>query len=251
MLTNFEYPYFYKKNPSTDIFFMDKLKFTGPPRRAGEGLLIIDPINMMEKGRRAWAYLPGQRRVKRAPDVAHDTPSPTTSGTSTYDDTYIFNGSMERFDFKLIGKKEMYIPYNCYKLVYQSTANALCQPNFANPDYGRWERHRVWVVEASLKPGKRHLYSKRIFYIDEDSWAAVASDQYDGRGQLYRGSLASPAFSYDAPAPFQGTQIYYDLISNSYGVIGLIADKDGYLKYVDPLPPREWAPASLAGTGIR
>ncbi len=62
------------------------------------------------------SYLPGQRRVKAAPDVAYDTPNPGTAGATTYDDAFMFNGAMDRYDFKLIGKKEMYVPYNAYKL---------------------------------------------------------------------------------------------------------------------------------------
>ena len=108
---------------------------------------------------------------------------------------------MERFNFKLIGKKEMLVPYNTYKMAYASTAADLLKPNHLNPDLVRWELHRVWVVEATLAEGKRHVYSKRTFYLDEDSWAALASDQYDGRGQLYRSGFGYMAPSYEVPTP--------------------------------------------------
>ena len=32
---------------------------------------------------------------------------------------------MDRFDFKLVGKKEMIIPYNAYQAVYQSKQDDL------------------------------------------------------------------------------------------------------------------------------
>ncbi len=245
-----EYPYYNKNNPSSDVYLMHMQQALAPPRRAGERSLIIDPLNMGEKGRRAWQYLPGQRRVKLAPDMGFDTPNGTTSGATCYDDTFVFNGSMERFNFKLIGKKEMYIPYNAYKMAYQVKSDDLCLPHFTNPDHIRWELHRVWMVEATLKPDKRHIYSKRIFYLDEDTWTAIASDQYDGRGQLYRGSFAALTYSYDSNSPNLGAVTYYDLVAESFTINGHFAD-GGYVKYRSPLPAREWTPDILAGGGVR
>ena len=210
---------------------------------------IVDPLDT-GKGRRAWSYLPGQRRVKVAPDLAHDTPNPGTSGATTFDDTYIFNGSMERFDFKLLGKREMYIPYNAYRMAYHSKAADLLQPNFLNPDLVRWELHRVWVVEATLSDGKRHVYSKRTFYLDEDSWAAVASDEYDGRGELYRAGFAYVTPSYEVPAPVSNVHGHYDFVAGAYSLTAYTSETGGF-RYSEPLPSRHWTPDSLAGTGIR
>jgi hypothetical protein len=98
------------------------------------------------------------------------------NGADVFDDVYVFNGPMDRWDWKLIGKKEMYVPYNAYKAVYESKVKELFTPKHVNPSCVRWELHRVWVVEATLKPGKRHLYKKRRFYLDEDSWRAVAAE---------------------------------------------------------------------------
>ncbi|WP_279384482.1 DUF1329 domain-containing protein [Geotalea toluenoxydans] len=129
--------------------------------------------------------------MKLAPDLSFDTPCSIYGGQTTWDDLFLFSGSPERYNWKLVGKKEMYIPYNDYKMLYQSNHEKdVLKAKHLNPDLVRWELHRVWVVEATLKPGKRHLYSKRVFYLDEDSWRAAAADQYDGRGQLYR--VASP-----------------------------------------------------------
>ena len=129
--------------------------------------------------------------MRLAPDLAYDTPNPGAAGAGTYDDVSVFNGAIDRFDWKLVGKKEMYVPYSSYRLTYHKTAADITKPNHLNPDLVRWELHRVWVVEATLKPDKRHIYSKRVFYLDEDSWTALASDQYDARGQLYRSTSPS------------------------------------------------------------
>jgi hypothetical protein len=245
-----DYPFWDNTKTSAETYWRIKLTYTGPARRAGEALLIVDPLDIGTKDRRAWSYLPGQRRVKVAPDFSHDTPNPGTAGATTFDDTFIFTGSMERFDFKLVGKKEMYVPYNAYAAVYQSKQDDLLKPNHLNPDLVRWELHRVWVVEATLKEGKRHIYSKRTFYIDEDSWAALASDEYDARGQLQRVGLAYNAPSYDLPAPYTDMFSHYDLVARNYQLTGYIAETGG-LKHTKPLAEREWTADALAGSGVR
>jgi hypothetical protein len=233
-----------------EVFFRTKLNYTAPARRAGEGLMVFDAVNPLVQARKVWQYLPGQRRVKLAPDVAYDTPNPGSAGASTYDDAWVFNGAMDRYDFKLIGKKEMIVPYNDYKLAYHTVAADVTTPKHINPDLVRWELHRVWVVEATLKPGKRHIYSKRVFYVDEDSWVAVASDEYDGRGQLYRSSFDHMTFSYDVQAVQSGNHMIYDFVSGSYNISGLSGHLGG-VKYIGPLKPTDWAADALAGAGVR
>lgn len=245
-----EYPFWDQSKTDSGTFWRIKINYTGPARRAGEGLIQIDPLDSVNKDRRAWIYLPGQRRVKVAPDLSFDTPNPGTGGATTFDDTFIFNGSMDRFDFKLVGKKEMLVPYNAYTVVYGSKLEDLFKPSFLNPDLVRWELHRVWVVEATLRPGKRHVYSKRTFYLDEDSWAAVASDEYDARGQLWRAGFSYMSPSYDVPAPYTDSFGHYDFIGHVYSFTGFFGD-GGYLRHVKPASEREWSPDSLAGAGIR
>jgi hypothetical protein len=245
-----EYPFWDNARQSADIYWRIKVSYSGPARRAGEALMIVDPLDMGTRDRRAWSYLPGQRRVKVAPDLSHDTPNPGTAGATTFDDAFIFNGSMDRFDFKLVGKKEIIVPYNAYAAVYQSKQDDLVRPNHLNPDLVRWELHRVWVVEARLKEGKRHVYSKRTFYLDEDSWAALASDEYDSRGELYRTGFAYMAPSYDLPAPYTDMFGHYDLVSRAYSLTGFIAETGGLL-HIKPMGEREWSADGLAGAGIR
>ncbi|MBO9649103.1 MAG: DUF1329 domain-containing protein [Variovorax sp.] len=245
-----DFPFWDTAKTDADTYWRIKLTYTGPARRAGEALMIVDPLDIGNKDRRAWSYLPGQRRVKVAPDLSFDTPNPGTAGATTFDDTFIFNGSMDRFDFKLVGKKEMIVPYNDYAAVYGTKQDDLLKPNHLNPDAIRWELHRVWVVEATLREGKRHVYGKRTFYLDEDSWAALASDNYDARGQLYRAGFAYMAPSYDLPAPYTDMFGHYDFVSRVYSLTGYIAETGG-MRQTKPLTDREWTADSLAGAGIR
>ena len=115
-----------RRRPDTinagDPYWYNKLHYVGPARRNGEALLIIDSVNPLKQPRRAWLYLPGQRRTKLAPDLAYDTPNPGAAGAATYDDVSVFNGALDRYDWKLVGKKEMYVPYSSYRLTYHKTA---------------------------------------------------------------------------------------------------------------------------------
>ena len=236
---------------ASDPFWYNKLLYVGPARRNGEALFFIDSVNPLKQPRRAWQYLPGQRRVRLAPDLAYDTPNPGAAGAGTYDDVSVFNGALDRYDWKLLGKKEMYVPYSSYRLTYHKPVSDITKPHHLNPDLVRWELHRVWVVEGDLKADKRHIYSKRVFYIDEDSWTALASDEYDARGQLYRSSFAFQSYSYDVQAPFGDTFVIYDFNSGAYNITGLFGSYQG-LKYMTELPRDSfWTADSLAGAGVR
>ncbi|MCX7080556.1 MAG: DUF1329 domain-containing protein, partial [Pseudomonas sp.] len=235
---------------STDIFYQMKLYYTGPARRAGEAIMLKDSADPLTQPRKAWQYLPGQRRVKLAPDLAYDTPNPGTAGANTYDDTFVFMGALDRYDWKLKGKQEMIVPYNTYKLTYADQAKPLTTPNHIAPDYVRWEKHRVWVVEATLKPGARHIYHKRRFYLDEDSWIALASDQYDSSGKLYRGAFTFLSQSYDKQTPDTSPFMIYDLVGGNYNINGIVGPYGG-IKYIETLSKVQWAPDALAGAGIR
>lgn len=233
----------------TDIYGRIKVKYDAPARRAGEAILTQDAVDPLAQPRRAWLYLPGQRRVRLAPEVGYDTPNPGTAGSNTYDDVGIFNGAMDRFEFRLVGKKEMIVPYNAYKLNYEEKPARFVTAHHLNPDFVRWELHRVWVVEATLKPGARHIYRTRVFYLDEDSWRAIASDEYDMRGELYRGGFAHGTVDWYHRTSAAST-VFYDLVSGVYNASGLFGPYGG-VKPVKPMGERAWSPDSLAGAGVR
>jgi hypothetical protein len=244
------YPYWEPDEKVANTYFRLRIRYDGPPRKAGEALMLIDPVDYVQRGRRGWQYLPGQRRVRVAPELAYDTPNAATSGAQTFDDALLFNGEMDRFDFRLVGKRELYVPYNVYRAVYEATPEQLFRPRFLAPELVRWELHRVWVVEATLEPGKRHVYSRRVFYLDEDSWAALLSDQYDARGELYRVGVAFMAPSYDVPAPWPDPFLHYDLATGVYAINGWLG-ASGWMRHVPCPGENEWSPDALAGAGVR
>jgi hypothetical protein len=199
-------------------YYQIAYNFLNPPRVLGDSNLIMDSYDPVSKPRKVWSYSASTRRVRLAPDIAYDTPINSMGGIPTYDDGTLFQGKQDRFDFKLVGKKEMYIPYSTYDAVFNAPEDKLLPPKHMNPDYVRWELHRVWVVEATLKPGLRHIYSKRHFYFDEDWSGAGASDTYDGAGNLYKGFFALNAQLYDAQATNPQTFYGYDLSNGNYFV---------------------------------
>lgn len=198
-----------------DPYYKILAEYLEPARRKGEYALVIDQINASEHPRKAWQYLPGQRRVRRAPAIAFDTPNPSSSGINNYDDVFIFNGSMERYNWKLVGKKELYLPYNNYAfdLLTREEQDTV---NFPGSGKTRFELHRFWVIEATLKEGSRHALAKREFYIDEDSWVLLAQDGYDNQGNLWKVALGHGINAYDLPGFVQTNYMHFDLTREDY-----------------------------------
>lgn len=226
-----------------------KGQFSGPARRAGENILMVDAINPLHPGRRVWAYIPGQRRVKLI-EYPEDALNSGSSGTYTNGDYFVHSGALDHFDLKLLGKREMLVPYNTHRLSHHTKVEEILSPGHINPDLLRWELHRVWVVEATLKPGQRHLYSRRVFYVDEDSWTALASDGYDADGKLSRSVFGFLHYNPDAGAPVSSTHVANDFSTGNY-FLAFFSGPHGGVRHIEPLPPAQWSADSLAGTGVR
>lgn len=228
------------------------VNYERPARRKGEVLVVRDPINQADNPRQAWQYLVGQRRVRRAPTVAFDTPNAGFSGLATYDDAFLYNGSLERYDWKLVGKQEVYLPYNSYKGdTYNEDPSVLYPAKHANPDYVRWELHRVWIVEATLKEGQRHIYAKRHFYFDEDSWVLTMTDSYDGRGTLWRTSQAQLKNLIELPGTVQRLQVHYDLNKGQYAINNCQTEEKKISVYGDAEPSKFYTAEQIRRMGRR
>ncbi|WP_085297173.1 DUF1329 domain-containing protein [Cognaticolwellia mytili] len=206
----------------TNILFKFKQKVTEPARLAGTALLVHETMDQIKTPRQAWTYNTGQRRVRRAPNVAYDAPGTASDGLRTTDDFDMFNGAPNRYTWKLKGKQELLIPYNDYRLHSDNLKyDQILQPGHINPDLVRYEKHRVWVVEASLKSDTRHTYKKRVFYIDEDSWQVAVTDIYDNRDELYRVGVAHGINYYEVPTQWSTLEVFHDLQSRRYIAMGL------------------------------
>lgn len=228
------------------------LSFTkAPARLAGGAVLAHETINQVLEGRRAWGYNAGQRRVRKAPNLAYDTPVAAADGLRTIDETDMYNGAPDRYNWKLIGKKEIFIPYNNYRVGAQTVKyKDLLQPGHINPELTRYEKHRVWVVEATLKKDARHIYHKRRFYIEEDSWSAAVIDMYDERNELYRVSMAYLKSYYEIPATWTAMDVYHDLQSRRYHVVGMDSEERSIIDFSQASPStRYFTPQELRRRG--
>ena len=236
----------------SNILLYFKQSVTAPARLAGNVLLVHETLDQVREPRLAWIYNAGQRRVRRAPQVAYDGPGTAADGLRTSDNFDMYNGAPDRYDWKLIGKKELYIPYNNFRLAAPTVKYAdILKAGHTNPELARYELHRVWVVEATLKSGERNIYAKRRFYLDEDSWQIAMSDLYDGRGQLWRVGRAMLMPYYQREVPAYAFEELDDLIAGRYIVTGLSNEEKTFVQFDLKASPADFTPSALRSTGVR
>ncbi|MDM4772792.1 DUF1329 domain-containing protein [Solimonas sp. SE-A11] len=204
-------------------------KTVEPPRMAGTYILVHEKAGTGAAGRAAWLYSPGLKRIRRAPTVCCDNPYEGTDGHQFYDQVDMFNGVLERYNWKLVGKKEVYIPYNSNKIAGNTIKyKDLIRPKHINPELPRYELHRVWVVEATLKEGTSHTFKKRRFYIDEDSWNIAMVDDYDNRDQLYQFQEGHVGFAANVMASFTIPEVIYHFTSGRYFITAAFNEDKPY-----------------------
>jgi hypothetical protein len=225
---------------------------TQPARLAGEILLVHETLDQTKENRKAWIYNPGQRRVRRAPNVAFDNPGTNADNLRTSDQLDMYNGSPERYDWKLVGKKEIYVPYNSYKLHGGGLKYAdILKKNHINQDLARYELHRVWVVDSTLKPGTSHLYSRRTLYVDEDSWQILAVDCYDRRGELFRVQEGHVINYYELPVLWTTLELVMDLSNGRYLALGLQNEEPRSYDFTIKRTASDYQPNVLQQRGVR
>jgi hypothetical protein len=235
----------------SNMLFYFKQWVTSPARLAGTALLVHETLDQIKKPRQAWTYNTGQRRVRRAPNVAYDAPGTAADGLRTTDDFDMYNGAPNRYNWKVVGKKEIYLPYNTYKLHGNSvTYDEIVQAGHINQDLVRYEPHRVWVVEANLKPDTRHQYKKRVFFIDEDSWQVSITDIYDSQDQLWRVGMAHAVNYYEVPTLWSTLEVFHDLKSGRYLALGL-DNEEQMPNFKAERTKRDFTPAALRRAGRR
>ncbi len=228
------------------LLFVAMGGFQSPASLRGNLALVHEPRSLESDKRQAWLYNAAQRRVRRAPDLAYDAVGDGSEGMLTVDQVDGFNGATDRYDWQLLGKRIMIVPYNTYAVAEQSVKDqARLRRGSVNGALMRYERHRVWIVEATLKPGQSHIYAKRRFYVDEDSWTVLIEEAYSRRGDLWRVALHGLVQFYDAVTPGIRLSIYHDLDSGSYFVSGLDGDRQPSIQFGARAAFSEFSPDAL------
>lgn len=194
-----------------------------PAKSAGTIYLYHFLLNAKDEERRNWTYNPGKRRTKRASMIAHDQPMGGSDGIHIWDQGDMWLGPITDFNWTLIGKQEMYVPYNAYTLHSGDTAiDDIIKPRHINQDLARYELHRVWVVEATRREGVSHFYQRRRYFIDEDSWRVMVAEHYDENGDVHRFSEAHHINYYEAKVFYTTLDTYYKIDTDRY-----------YLRHID------------------
>ncbi|WP_085663751.1 MULTISPECIES: DUF1329 domain-containing protein [unclassified Pseudomonas] len=221
-----------------------------PQRDKGSVLVAGDYFNYLKRPRDAYQYNPGTRRVRQLPSFGFDMPQ-GPGGFRTVDDDHLFNGSPERYEWKIAGKKEIFTPWNSYR-IHQSSVTAeelLKTKGHINTERMRFEKQRVWVLEGTLKPGYRHQYAKRVIYVNEDTWAGVMADEYDSRGQLWRTVLTNWLYAYEVQGYYYGIAAHQDLTSGAYLVDRITTTRGGPKLNAGGMTPAMFTPEAAARAG--
>jgi hypothetical protein len=250
---DFQMPYYFQDNPEqfaeTGDFWLVRITNVGPPIRTGEG--VVSRANVRSGNDQSWVYQTGVHRVRMLPNQCCDTPTNSTNGVLFFDEIETWNGRIDQFDWKLVGKQEMYIPYNNNRLLQPKTDAEVMSKHFLNPDYVRWELHRVWVVDASLRQGQRHQVHRSRYYCDEDTWICVLGDRWDENNQLWRTVWSQTFVAPDMPGTVIFAMGFTDLLSGAAFVGNLFNGKATQIKLMPRYPDRVFTRDALAGEGVR
>lgn len=232
-----------------NTLFYYKYTVVAPSKLAGSALVVQETLDQILAIRKAWRFSRGERRVRRLPMLAYDSVQPDTYGMATADQVDSYNGAPDRYEWTLVGKQEMLVPYNSYAVHQKGIPyDSILRNNTVNPELLRYELHRVWVVEADLRKGFSHPYSKRRFYIDEDSWQVLAADLYDKNGELSGVQESHSISYYDVPMFGSTLETIYDFKGKRYFVDGLDNNEPMY-NFNAKLTPRDFTPQALRREG--
>lgn len=221
-----------------------------PARLAGSGQTMSFTANPVRFKNLGWQYQPGQRRTRVIPEPGYDFPVIATGGVMFFDEVNMFTGQLDRYDFKLVGKQELYIPYNTQRTIF-TTKEKMAGGRHPNPEPIRWELHRVWVVDAVLKDGARHAAPKRRYYIDEDHHGSGVTDSWDRAGKPYKLGLQLPYIAYDKQVAIALSMLVYDFSTGSYASNTYFPSPGDGMVMSELHPPAMFTPEGLARRSAR
>jgi predicted RND superfamily exporter protein len=222
------------------------LRIIEPAIYSGTIRVVLEPIGFVRSERDAFMFTTSQKRLRKEANADYDAEAIAVGGLRVIDQYDGFNGAPDRYDWILTGKKEIYVPYNAYRLGDKSVKlTQLLGKYSVNPDLLRYELHRVWVVDGTVKGGFRHVYPRRTFYLDEDSWAILYEDAYDTRGNLWRVAMHPLMQLYDVPTPFYRAHVHHDLNNGGYVVEGIDTESKVPWRFGFKGKLSDWTPEAI------
>jgi hypothetical protein len=247
-----DFPYYETTDPDAAgrYYFKTRRLQDAPPSAVGQAYIAWQPLDVARDRYVAWRYLPGEHRARKAPSLSYDTPDPDASGYEELDDYYLFFGGPDRYTWRIAAKRDMFIPYNNDAL-NRTAPRVVMGPRHVNQDLMRYERHRVWIVEGTLAPGKSHVAPRRRLMIDEDTWLAVYAEAWDDSGHLWKFSEATMMSLPQVPTTIIGGQFVYDLLQGGYVYDFALGGPGDYLRVTKPHPAATFEPDALAADQLR
>ncbi|MCO5396723.1 DUF1329 domain-containing protein [Ralstonia soli] len=224
--------------------------YASPAALAGQGTI---QRTYFGKDVDTFYYFTGQRRVRRLPAYSYDAPMIGYENEYTIDSTAILTGNPDRFDWKLVGKKEIYIPYNVYAMQNMNAKTSdVAGPHFVNPEFRRYELHRVWEVVGTVKSGMRHSTPKKVIYLDEDSWIAAVGDDYDAQGKIWKAKENDITPQWELGACNYNGFVQNDLINGRYIIdLTVIGSGKDFKNIQDPKDDRRLTDSFFTGESLQ
>lgn len=241
--------YYLDGSPETFDGLLSKTRYDqeGPPAIKGTSYIEDQSASESIVPTMVWEYLSGQSRVRKAPDIMNDSPNTEMGDIVNTDEGYLWNNPLDQYNWRLIGKKEIYVPYNNNKL-FLATPDEAMLPQCMNPDMVRWELHRVWVVEATLHPGYRNVLPRRTFYVDEDTWIISLYEAYDANGNMVHVGQNYLENRPDIPAVLQSSTGTNNFQTDEYVIVTSPFNAPGGNGILDltPIPDTFFNPSEMA-----
>lgn len=248
----YDYPYYHKGAASADGPLISQRTFeqyTAPANSVGEEIITTDYTNPIAHPNQVWQLLNGQGRVRRAPEVSYDTPASTVDGLADTDEFFGFGGQPDRYDWTYKGMQELFIPYNNNTL-FGTPAKEMIKAHFFDPQYVRWEKHRVHVVDARVRQGQRNTIARRIAYFDEDTYQIAVTDCHDANDALVHVGLIYFNTRPDLPGTFIGNNSVHNLQTGDWTpMTGPYNEKaQPTITFQDSLPASTFDPNNMAAS---
>ena len=169
----------------------------------------------------SWQYLPSTRRVRRAPQISYDyilagkepgseTDDKTTRKVvvKTVDSHDMFNGPLDKYKWNILEDREIYIPVT--KIYPDDGADAKYDLKV--------NLKRVLVVQGVLKEGQEHIFGKRKYYIEPDTWQIIMGEAYkkseDDKVEIF--SMAEPLFFPERSAVLTNHELHANLVTGDH-----------------------------------
>ncbi len=221
-------------------------RVVAPDTLAGNAALYRESLDLVARESDVFAYSAARHRVRHAPNLAFDAPRTGSAGAHFVDEFDMFSGSPLSFAWRLIGKRELFVPYNAYRLHSgELTEAAITGPLHLDQALARYERHRVWVVEGARRNGVAHRVAMRRFYLDEDSWQILLAESYDDGGRLVRFAEGHVINYYDVPLVWTTLEVLHDLAARVYVVSGLDNERPTTYVFSNGVMPADVSVAAL------